>query len=196
VTIAANSALAVATQEVPFLITVSPYAEANPFFRAMRRMPEWRSVSRLYARILPRMDRFASLLTGRRLTLSGLTTGLQVLLLTTTGAKTGARRTNPVLYLSSGEDYVVIASNWGQQHNPGWYYNLRANPKAAVTLDRSTFEVVARQATELERDNYWAQAVRMYPAWIVYKARSRRPEFPILVLSPVVARPNQRPARK
>ena len=167
------------------MITVSPYAEANPLFRAMRRMPEWRSVSRLYARILPRMDRFASLLTGRRLTLSGLTTGLQVLLLTTTGAKTGARRTNPVLYLSSGEDYVVIASNWGQQHNPGWYYNLRANPKAAVTLDGSTFEVLARQATEVERDHYWAQAVHMYPAWNVYKARSLRPEFPILVLSPV-----------
>jgi deazaflavin-dependent oxidoreductase (nitroreductase family) len=62
------------------------------------------------------------------LTLVGITTGLPVLLLTTIGAKTGTLRVNPVLYLRSGEDFVVIASNWGQRHNPGWYYNLRGAP--------------------------------------------------------------------
>jgi hypothetical protein len=112
-----------------FLITISSYGEANPFFRAMRRMAGWRGVSWLYARILPTADLLVSRLSGRKLTLVAITTGLPVLLLTTIGAKTGALRVNPVLYLRSGEDFVVIASNWGQRNNPGWYYNLRAHPK-------------------------------------------------------------------
>ena len=95
-----------------FLITISSYGEANPFFRAMRRMAGWRGVSWLYARILPTADLLVSRLSGRKLTLVRITTGLPVLLLTTIGAKTGALRANPVLYLRSGEDFVVIASNW------------------------------------------------------------------------------------
>jgi deazaflavin-dependent oxidoreductase (nitroreductase family) len=163
-----------------FLITISSYGEANPFFRAMRRMAGWRGVSWLYARILPTADRLVSRLSGRKLTLVAITTGLPVLLLTTIGAKTGALRVNPVLYLRSGEDFVVIASNWGQRHNPGWYYNLLAHPKATVTLDGATFDALAREATAPERDLFWAQAVRMYPAWNIYKARALRREFPIL----------------
>ena len=156
-------------------------------FRAMRRMARWRGVSWLYARILPTADRLVSRLSGRKLTLVGITTGLPVLLLTTIGAKTGALRANPVLYLRSGKDFVVIASNWGQRHNPCWYYNLRAHPKATVTLDGATFDALAREATAPERDLIWAQAVRMYPAWNIYKARALRREFPILILSRVAA---------
>jgi deazaflavin-dependent oxidoreductase (nitroreductase family) len=143
-------------------------------------MAGWRGVSWLYARILPTADRLVSRLSGRKLTLVRITTGLPVLLLTTTGAKTGALRANPVLYLRSGEDFVVIASNWSQRHNPGWYYNLLAHPKATVTLDGATFDALAREATAPERDLFWAQAVRMYPAWNIYKARALRREFPIL----------------
>ena len=69
-----------------FLITISSYGEANPFFRAMRRMAGWRDVSWLYARILPTADLLVSRLSGRKLTLVGITTGLPVLLLTTIGA--------------------------------------------------------------------------------------------------------------
>jgi len=63
-----------------------------------------------------------------------LVSGLPVLLLTPTGARTGAKRTQPLLYLREGDDLVVIGSNWGQAHNPAWYYNLRANPYAEVAL--------------------------------------------------------------
>lgn len=150
-------------------------------------MAGWRGVSWLYARILPPADLLVSRLSGRKLTLVGITTGLPVLLLTTIRAKTGALRVNPVLYLRSSEDFVVIASNWGQPHNPGWYYNLRAHPKATVTLYGATFNVLAREATAPERDLTWAQAVRMYPAWNTYKARAPRREFPILILSRVAA---------
>lgn len=162
---------------------ISPYAEANVFFRAMRRMAGWRPVSWLYARILPPIDRFVSRLTGRTMTFVGLVSGLQVLLLTTTGARTGAQRTQPVLYLREGDGFVLIASNWGQEHNPSWYYNLRANPKAKVTLSGSTYDVIVREVTGPQRDLYWQQGCRMYPAWNVYKTRSPHREFPVMILS-------------
>jgi deazaflavin-dependent oxidoreductase (nitroreductase family) len=165
-------------------VGISPYSQSNAFFRAMRRMAGWRPVSWLYARILPPADRLVSRITGRSRTFVGLATGLQVLLLTTTGARTGAQRTQPVLYLRAGEDFVVIASNWGQQRNPSWYHNLRADPKAKITLSGSAHDVTAREVTGPQRELYWQQGCRMYPAWHVYKARSRRREFPIIVLSP------------
>ena len=162
---------------------ISPYAEANPFFRAMRQMAGYRPVSWVYARTLPATDRFVSRITGRHMTFVSLATGLQVMLLTTTGARTGTQRTQPVLYLREGDDLVVIASNWGQERNPSWYYNLKADPRAKVTLSGSTYDVTAREVTSPERDQYWQQGCRMYPAWDVYKARSPRPEFPIMILS-------------
>jgi deazaflavin-dependent oxidoreductase (nitroreductase family) len=162
---------------------ISPYAEANVFFRAMRRMAGWRPISWLYARILPPIDRFVSRITGRTKTFAGLLSGLQVLLLTTTGARTGAERTQPVLYLREGDGFVLIASNWGQAHNPSWYYNLQANPNAKVTLSGSTYDVIAREVTGPQRDLYWQQGCRMYPAWNVYKTRAPHREFPVMILS-------------
>jgi len=109
-----------------------------------------------------------------------------VLLLTTTGARTGTHRTQPLAYLGQGRDFVVIASNFGQQRNPSWYYNLRANPKAQVTVAGSSYNVIAREVTGPERDQYWEQGweqgCRMYPAWNLYRARAQR-EIPIMVLS-------------
>jgi deazaflavin-dependent oxidoreductase (nitroreductase family) len=162
---------------------ISPYAEANVVFRAMRRMAGWRPVSWLYARILSPIDRAVSRISGRRMTFVRLVSGLPVLLLTTTGARTGAKRTQPLLYLRERDDLVVIGSNWGQAHNPAWCYNLRANPYAEVTLSGSTYEVIAREVTQPQRDLYWQQGCRMYPAWNLYKIRSPHRQFPIMILS-------------
>ena len=161
----------------------SPYAEANMFFRALRRMAGWRPVSWLYARILPPIDCFVSRITGHKMTFAGLVSGLPVLLLTTTGARTGAQRTQPVLYLREGDGFVLIASNWGQAHNPSWYYNLRANTNAEVTVSGSTYEVITREVTGPQRDRYWQQGCLMYPAWNVYKKRSPHRPFPVMILS-------------
>ena len=97
---------------------IYPYAEANVVFRAMRRIAGWKPVSWLYTRILSPIDRAVSRISGRRMTFVRLISGLPVLLLTTTGARTGAKRTQPLLYLREGDDLVVIGSNWGQAHNP------------------------------------------------------------------------------
>jgi deazaflavin-dependent oxidoreductase (nitroreductase family) len=146
-------------------------------------MAGWRPVSWLYARILSPIDRFVSRITGRKMTFAGLVSGLPVLLLTTTGARTGAQRTQPVLYLRDGDSFVLIASNWGQAHNPSWYYNLRENPNAELTLSGSTYDVIAREVTGPQRDLYWQQGCLMYPAWNLYKKRSPHRQFPVVILS-------------
>jgi deazaflavin-dependent oxidoreductase (nitroreductase family) len=134
-------------------------------------------------KILSPIDRFVSRITGRKMTFAGLVSGLPVLLLTTTGARTGAPRTQPVLYLREGEGFVLVASNWGQAHNPSWYHNLRANPNAKVTLSGSTHDVIAREVTGPQRDLYWQQGCLIYPAWNLYKKRAPHRQFPIMILS-------------
>src|SRR4026208_703435 len=81
----------------------------------MRRMAGWRPVSWLYARILSPIDPAVSRISGRRMTFVRLVSGLPVLLLTTTGARTGAKRTQPLLYLREGDALVVIGSNWDKR---------------------------------------------------------------------------------
>ncbi len=164
-------------------IGISPYAEVNVFFRAMRRMGGWRPVAWLFARALPPADRLVWRVTGRTTTLAGRLTGLPVLLLTTTGAKTGVQRTTPLLFLRDGDDFVVTAANWGQGRNPSWYYNLRAHPQAQVTVAGSTHDVLAREAAGPQRELYWQQGCRMYPAWNAYKHRAPDREIPVIVLS-------------
>jgi deazaflavin-dependent oxidoreductase (nitroreductase family) len=116
-------------------------------------------------------------------TFAGLTTGLQILLLTSTGARTGAQRTTPVLYLRDGGNFVQVAPNRGQEHNPSWYCNLRVNPAAKVTLAGSPRDVIAREVTGPQRDRNWQQGCDMYRAWNVYNKRSPHREFPIMILS-------------
>ena len=106
-----------------------------------------------------------------------------VLLLTTTGRKTGKRRTTPLLYVEDGERYVVVASVGGAPTHPGWYLNLRANPAATIQLGRRTLPVTAETAGPEERARLWALATRMYPSYDAYQAKTSR-EIPVVVLSP------------
>ncbi len=106
-----------------------------------------------------------------------------VLLLTTTGRKTGKQRTTPLLYVEDGERYAVVASVGGAPTHPGWYLNLRANPAATIQLGRRTLPVTAETAGPEERARLWALATRMYPTYDAYQAKTSR-EIPVVVLSP------------
>ena len=88
-------------------------------------------------------------MTGGRLL--GELMGMPVLLLTTTGARTGQRRTTPLTYLPDGERYVVIGSFLGEPRHPGWVHNLRKDPKAEVQVGPATRAVVAHEAQGEER---------------------------------------------
>jgi len=84
-----------------------------------------------FSRTLHHFDRICLKLTGGRLTLANLLSGLPVVVVTTTGSKSGLPRTLPLLYISDQPDsrrFAIVASNWGQRHYPAWYFNLKANP--------------------------------------------------------------------
>jgi deazaflavin-dependent oxidoreductase (nitroreductase family) len=120
--------------------------------------------------------------TGGRLTVIGRH-GLPSLLLTTTGRRTGQPRTVPLLYLPDGDRYVVIASNWGQQHHPAWSGNLLANPEATVSVDGRETAVRARLADPAERERLWPAITRVWPAYDTYVERSGR-DIRVFVLEP------------
>jgi len=106
-----------------------------------------------------------------------------ILLLTTTGRKSGRRRTTPLVYLPDGDNMVIIASNGGAPQHPEWWLNLRAEPKAEVQVGRDVKAVVAEKADREERDRLWREVVEMYRGYDEYQ-RSTKREIPVVVLRP------------
>jgi F420H(2)-dependent quinone reductase len=115
--------------------------------------------------------------------IGGRVGGVPVLLLTTTGRKSGQRRTAPVLYLAEGERYVVIGSNAGHARPPAWSLNLKANPNAEVEVGRRRAPVRARVAVGEERDELWRKANARYSGFDDYAARAAR-DIAVFVLEP------------
>lgn len=108
---------------------------------------------------------------------------LDVLLLTTTGRKTGKPRTVPLLYAPAGSGYAVVASKGGAAANPAWCVNLRANPAARVDLGGKTLPVKAREAEGEEYDRLWSQMAQGYKGYAGYKEKTSR-RIPVFVLEP------------
>lgn len=135
-------------------------------------------------RVLRYLDRITLLLSGGRLTLTIILAGLQVVMVTTTGARTGQPRTQPLALIRDPRApgrFALIASNWGQHRTPSWYYNLRKNPRASCTLDRRTATYVAHEASGEEYDRFWTCATDAYIGFQLYQQRAGR-RIPILVM--------------
>jgi deazaflavin-dependent oxidoreductase (nitroreductase family) len=148
----------------------------------MRRFAASAPGSWLFARVLHRIDRPIYRLTRGRYTLASLVSGLPVVMLTTTGARSGQERTLPVLGLPTADGLAVIASNFGQERNPGWYHNLRANPQGHVTVngERSAFRAV--EAEGEVRARIWQEGLKVYPGWSQYERRAAHREIAVFVL--------------
>jgi len=108
----------------------------------------------------------------------------KMLLLDHVGAKSGTKRTSPLLYFADGDDVVVVASKGGYPKHPAWYHNLMANPDTAAQIGTDHRLVHARLATPEERERLWPEAVRMYHGYEGYAARSKGREIPLVVLEP------------
>lgn len=106
--------------------------------------------------------------------LGGPFEGAPVLLLTTIGAKSGQRRTSPMMYLPDGERIIVFASNAGKDTHPGWYHNLRANPAATVEVGGETYAVTATEITGEEHDRLYRIQAERYPGFATYQANTER----------------------
>jgi deazaflavin-dependent oxidoreductase (nitroreductase family) len=110
--------------------------------------------------------------------------GGKMLLLDHVGAKSGTKRTSPLLYFPDGDDVVVIASKGGYPKHPAWYHNLMANPDTTVQVGREQRPVHARIADPAERERLWPLAVKTYHGYADYQARSKGREIPLVILEP------------
>jgi deazaflavin-dependent oxidoreductase (nitroreductase family) len=113
--------------------------------------------------------------------------GQPVLLLQTTGRRTGQTRTSPVQYVSHGEDFIIVAADHGARHPPAWYLNLSADPGARVRVKTQDLDVTAREATGDERTELWGKliAVNRYLPRVQSKADR---QLPLLIVTPAKAR--------
>ena len=117
--------------------------------------------------------------------------GLEIVLLTTTGRKSGRARTVPLCSLRDGESFVVIASYGGLDRSPAWWLNLQHEPRASARVGRITHEVVAREATPAERERLWEQVTARAPGYLDYQRRTTR-RIPVVLLEPLTRSPERR----
>lgn len=108
--------------------------------------------------------------------------GNDVLLLKTTGRKTGKNHTTPINYYRDQGDYLVVASNWGKDQNPGWYYNLMHQPETTIQVKDRTVRVRARPVPDAEYDRLWDLISGQNKFYSQYKKYARR-KIPIVILS-------------
>jgi len=106
-----------------------------------------------------------------------------VLLLTTTGRKSGKQRTTPLLYAEDAGRYVVVASVGGAPKHPAWYLNLRGSPEANIQVGGRTLHTHAETVPPEERARLWAVMTRLYPPYDDYQAKTSR-EIPLVTLTP------------
>ncbi|MEO8356285.1 MAG: nitroreductase family deazaflavin-dependent oxidoreductase [Chloroflexota bacterium] len=123
-------------------------------------------------------------LTGGRLFNKTPGGNLKILLLTTTGRKSGIQRTHPVMYYPDGGNFVIVATNSGNGNSPLWYLNLKANPNAIAQIGNQTTTVSARETSGEERERLWNILKQEQPVFKVYERFTER-TIPVVVLTPI-----------
>jgi F420H(2)-dependent quinone reductase len=109
--------------------------------------------------------------------------GVPLLLLTTTGRKSGTRRTRPVGFLPQGDGYVICGSNGGSDRPPAWSLNLRANPAATIEVKDRTLAVTASEFTGEDYERAWQEYTAAYPGFAAYRQKTGR-HLPLFALRP------------
>ena len=110
--------------------------------------------------------------------------GANMLLLTTTGARSGNSHTTPLVYLPDGDRMIIFASAAGAPKHPAWYHNLRAQPKVTVEVGTSKLDVNAATLNGEERARYWDKMIAQMPGFADYQKKTTR-EIPVIALQPL-----------
>lgn len=113
--------------------------------------------------------------------LGGSANGVPLALLTTRGRKSGRLLTRPVGYVTDGDTLLLIASVGGMSWNPGWYYNLRADPHVTITIGRQSREMIAEPEVGPDRERAWERSVREHPVFARYQEKVAR-QIPVVRL--------------
>jgi deazaflavin-dependent oxidoreductase (nitroreductase family) len=114
----------------------------------------------------------------------GMFEGMSLLLLHHTGAKSGTERVNPLAFLTDDGRYVVFASKGGAPTNPGWYWNLKANPDVTIEVGTDSIEATASEATGEQRDRLFRAQADRFPQFDDYVQKAAGRKIPVMVLTP------------
>ena len=109
--------------------------------------------------------------------------GMDVLLMTTKGRKSGNERTTPLQYMRDGDAYVVVASNGGSDRHPGWWLNLRSEPSATIRVRDARIAVRGEEASDDERARLWPLLASAYAGYDQYAKETTR-RIPVVILRP------------
>ncbi len=155
----------------------------NAFQRLLHRIVSIRPLVPFIAKYMHVLDFYALKITRGKYTLSELA-GWTIIQLTTTGAKTGQPRTMPLLAGIEGDRIALVASSFGREHNPGWYYNLKAHPECNVLYKGRSLSYVAREVNGEEYAKYWDLVSSNYVGYEKYKKRAAHRHIPVMLLEP------------
>jgi deazaflavin-dependent oxidoreductase (nitroreductase family) len=158
------------------------HRRANAFQRSMQALGSSKPGAWTFARVLPPVDRALDRATHGRRSAPDLLAGLPVLMVTTTGRRSGQRRTTPLISVPVGDDLALLGTNFGGPSTPAWVHNLEADPHATVAYRGTPVEVVARPATDDERTAVWAASRDVYAGYAKYQRRVQDREIRIFVL--------------
>jgi deazaflavin-dependent oxidoreductase (nitroreductase family) len=159
------------------------YADANLLQRWVRRFAATRPGSWLFARTLHHADRAVYRASGGRTTCAAVMSGLPVVMLTSTGAKSGRESTVPLVGFEEGDAVFLIASNYGQAHHPAWLHNLRAQPRVRIEVRGERRDVLAEEVASPERERYLSIAAVAYPGYRRYERRAAPRRISVFRLS-------------
>lgn len=152
--------------------------------RGLHRLLMIKPVTAFFATRTHILDGFILRLTGGKHTLTELL-GWNIVQITTIGAETGNKHTSILIAVMDGDKVALIGSNFGRQHNPGWYYNLKKHPECEVKLNNITGRYLARETQDTEREIYWQKAVSLYAGYEKYKERASHRRIPVILLEPI-----------
>lgn len=161
-----------------------PDYNPNIFQRTNMKLASTSPIAKLFSYTFHHLDRTMLSLSNGRYSAISLLSGLPLVTLTATGAKSGQPREVPLIGTPVDDEVILIASNWGGKKHPSWYYNLKATPACTLTHDGKTEPYIAQEVFGDEKERYWQKAAAIYPGYDAYKSRTGGREIPVMVLTP------------
>jgi deazaflavin-dependent oxidoreductase (nitroreductase family) len=158
------------------------HVRANAFQRAVQAFASTRPGAWTFSKLLRHLDDLVVRASRGRTSAPEALAGLPVLELTTTGRKSGLRRTSHLIAVPYDDTLALIGTNFGQPSTPAWVLNLEADPRAFVTHDGTSLEVVARPASEAEQEAILARSAAVYPGYLKYQDRITGRQLRIFLL--------------
>jgi len=160
------------------------YAHANAWQRGIRRFAATGPGSWLFSRTLDHLDRVAFRVTKGRHMVSSLLSALPVAMVTTTGTRSGERRTVPLVAMPTADGLTIIGSWYGNAKHPAWRHNLRKHPEGEIEIDGERWPFRAEEIEDERRERIWQQALQSYPGYAVYAKRAAPRRISVFILHP------------